>query len=661
MASPVCNQCGAKSSSQSRVSLLEVNPFDQVPFADSFSGLLDGDFEDSLPIDTSYNLEHITDIKKTMPEWDDDINEIVVMSPKIPSTRLPTIMEEISEPEIPVRHSVCLSDFEQLPISEACRKRDSGQVYALKRLRGDSRVLSTIIDMDAFFLQSIHWTFFENEVLYAVMEFLPTTLVQFMAQCSPLTPDEVILYMSEIAQAVFNIHSAGIVHFNLNPETVCMDTHGHVVLTDFESAFFASSTSTPPAKPLVNERVEYWSPEMILDWPIGYQSDCWAFGGLLYFLLFGLHPFTSKRYHSTPDQIQHRIIHNVILFPPSQEESSARDLVRQCLERNASLRLDISEIRGHVYFSSLNWQSLENRETNAPSFTSSRPPSVTTVPPRKYLDDASSLFSVEARQSVQSLLPRIFQMPDNVQSNSPRRSEEDPKEKPLPDRMTLFWESLDNEINTDAELATSPLIDYAQAVALNRPRKLRKKKSQPTISPSRPFSLITDTPQKLRKRLRPSSIPIMLSMKPRRVNLELPTGIEQIGSGIGFTYSCPAANRSRASICTATPNCHAGFPGLGLKLGGGIKSKNKSLQDPATDIELNPYGSSMWSLTFAPELSPIFNDSPATGSERTAVNTPSTEHDPLGPVEGYGEMIGQTVEAVSTLRLVSSAPRDHGL
>ncbi|KAE9397246.1 hypothetical protein BT96DRAFT_995965 [Gymnopus androsaceus JB14] len=65
---------------------------------------------------------------------------------------------------------------------------------------------------------------------------------------------------------------------------------------------------------------------------------------------------------------------------------------------------------------------------------------------------------------------------------------------------------------------------------------------------------------------------------------ELPSGIKQIGSGIGFTYTVPAASGSKSSICIpggAPKRSHSKLPVLGLGLGlrtlsGGIlRSKSR--------------------------------------------------------------------------------------
>lgn len=246
--------------------------------------------------------------------------------------------------------------------------------------------------------------------------------------------------------------------------------------------------------------------------------------------------------------------------------------------------------------------------------------------------------------------------------------------------MALFWESLDQNLDLgNRDDPSSTFMDYAHAIALPKPiRKLRKQRSQPNFtSPSR-LSLISDTPSRLRRRILSSSTLCLPKRATQPLPLDLPNGLEQIGSGIGFTYTLPTANRSKASICSTTPrNCHAGLSRLGLNLALRIKKRPALPQRPALDFDSNAYTSSGWNIMF-PLGSPqnVNYDSPLTGSDRTALDSPLSEPGPLTPTVPTSESQEPTVRIVSdvdggglgaaksvggdvrfrTLRLVSPSP-----
>jgi hypothetical protein len=65
--------------------------------------------------------------------------------------------------------------------------------------------------------------------------------------------------------------------------------------------------------------------------------------------------------------------------------------------------------------------------------------------------------------------------------------------------------------------------------------------------------------------------------------LDLPVGIEQIGSGIGFTYHLPVVTvSSKASICSSVPRTWYGRAlqqlGLGLGIELGFDNGNRSIK-----------------------------------------------------------------------------------
>ncbi|KAG5642998.1 hypothetical protein DXG03_001775 [Asterophora parasitica] len=213
------------------------------------------------------------------------------------------------------------------------------------------------------------------------------------------------------------------------------------------------------------------------------------------------------------------------------------------------------------------------------------------------------------------------------------------------DRMALFWEHLDAE-------QASVLSDQQPIEDVYTPRPRRLRKSRSSIYPEQRFSTLSTTSlqNKLRKKTR-SAKPVPLQLKNlSSPALDLPEGVKQIGSGIGFTYSMPAAALSKASICTTTPKtCHGYFqgrlPGLGLGLGLGLRSANAAAKAKARrtllDLVITPakedicdFRGSSWSLS-TPLTPDLLHDGPATAS-----SSPLTEVGPLTPAALVYEELG---------------------
>ncbi|KAG7450893.1 uncharacterized protein BT62DRAFT_542831 [Guyanagaster necrorhizus] len=230
----------------------------------------------------------------------------------------------------------------------------------------------------------------------------------------------------------------------------------------------------------------------------------------------------------------------------------------------------------HDYFGDVDWCRVQDKQIRVPSV----PPTTKTAQPtlsetrlstntsvhhQDSLSPCSSSqpsstisgFCLDARNNVQNLLPPIFRISPSMDklldtaamSYQDQSSYASPSNTPLSDsspqeRMALFWQSLDEESNSGS-------------------RKLCCQRSFPIISSQR-FSLLPplmSVRNKLRKKLSRMSI-----RKTYQEPLDLPSGMEQIGEGIRFTYTLPAAGLSEASICSTAPkSCHAG---LGLGIGG---------------------------------------------------------------------------------------------
>lgn len=86
------------------------------------------------------------------------------------------------------------------------------------------------------------------------------------------------------------MHNIGIVHQGLNPKNIMFDSEGHLVISDFSWAEFSCPTETLQTV-LPNKQyimAEYVAPEILLGWRRNYAVDCWSFGMLVYFMLFGV-------------------------------------------------------------------------------------------------------------------------------------------------------------------------------------------------------------------------------------------------------------------------------------------------------------------------------------------------------------------------------------
>ena len=103
------------------------------------------------------------------------------------------------------------------------------------------------------------------------------------------------------AYALETIHRRSVIYLDLNPDSICIDKHGHVILNDFQSAVILDDQpSNFEFLDSDSRQYGYCSPEILLKWSIDCATDWWAFGGTLYFMLFRLVNVSVKSHYLTP-------------------------------------------------------------------------------------------------------------------------------------------------------------------------------------------------------------------------------------------------------------------------------------------------------------------------------------------------------------------------
>ena len=144
----------------------------------------------------------------------------------------------------------------------------------------------------------------------------------------------------QICAGVAAAHERGVLHRDLKPANVMIDGEGHVRLTDFGLAMFATTGSDPKSGSDPNIRAgtpAYMAPEQLAGREVTQRSDIYALGLVLYEL------FTGKRVFEAATLNELMLLHES--GSVSAPSSHVRDLeptieraIQRCLEREPSKR-----------------------------------------------------------------------------------------------------------------------------------------------------------------------------------------------------------------------------------------------------------------------------------------------------------------------------------
>ncbi|NUQ61127.1 MAG: protein kinase [Pirellulales bacterium] len=115
----------------------------------------------------------------------------------------------------------------------------------------------------------------------------------------PLPPQEIVVWLEHVTDALDFIHSQDYVHRDVKPGNILFDAHGNVFLSDFGVAkAIARDADAPGASQLTGTGMvlgtpDYMAPEVVLGKPYDGRADQYALAVMLFELLSGRLPFVG--------------------------------------------------------------------------------------------------------------------------------------------------------------------------------------------------------------------------------------------------------------------------------------------------------------------------------------------------------------------------------
>lgn len=115
---------------------------------------------------------------------------------------------------------------------------------------------------------------------YLVMELIDGPTLKARITEGPLSPGETAALGADLARALAHAHDAGIVHRDVKPSNIILDTSGRPHLTDFGISRLLDATTRTTTGTLIGTAA-YLSPEQVLGQPVGPSADVYALGLVL--------------------------------------------------------------------------------------------------------------------------------------------------------------------------------------------------------------------------------------------------------------------------------------------------------------------------------------------------------------------------------------------
>lgn len=175
-------------------------------------------------------------------------------------------------------------------------------------------------------------------LIYLAMEYVPgRTLRDVLRQYGPLSPEQALVFLDPVLEALAAAHAAGFVHRDVKPENVLISDDGRVKVADFGLARALTTDSQSVTQGMIIGTVAYLSPEQVERGEADGRSDVYAAGILLFEMITGQVPHAGD----SPLSVAYQHVNTDVPPPSSLRAGIPADvdaLVVTATRRDPSLR-----------------------------------------------------------------------------------------------------------------------------------------------------------------------------------------------------------------------------------------------------------------------------------------------------------------------------------
>lgn len=196
----------------------------------------------------------------------------------------------------------------------------------------------------------------------------PYFTMDWLRDATPITTaganvslDERVRLLAEMLRALAYLHRRGVIHRDLKPGNVLVESGGRVKVLDFGLALERRTDGTTDAEGGMTGTLAYLAPELLADAPPSVVSDLYSVGVMAYEIFAGRYPFSMKNAAQLISQI-FSALPDLSALPPTLAPVLHRLLVKDPADRFPTadhVLAALSEVSGVA----LARESLEIRES----------------------------------------------------------------------------------------------------------------------------------------------------------------------------------------------------------------------------------------------------------------------------------------------------------
>ena len=190
---------------------------------------------------------------------------------------------------------------------------------------------------------------------YLVMEFVDgVSLAEVIEKAAPLHPRIAAAIAREIGRALVCAHQDGVIHRDIKPKNILITRSGVIKLTDFGVARDMDAPDLTTTGTLIGTPF-YMSPEQASGDKVGYQSDIYSLGIVLYEMVTGKKPYTGENSTAIIARISRGKFNSPFRLDPHHSWRLSR-IIKKALKNNPKRRLRTAEDMVHALNRFLGWK-----------------------------------------------------------------------------------------------------------------------------------------------------------------------------------------------------------------------------------------------------------------------------------------------------------------
>ena len=146
----------------------------------------------------------------------------------------------------------------------------------------------------------------------------------------------------QLCLALYHVHNKNIIHRNINPTNILIDSKYNIKLTNFKKSFSLKNSSEfcNDFDININGDLSYTSPEILLKQNYNTKSDVWSLGVVLYEMCTFNKPFQGE----SVKEIYNKIIENIYPSVGNKYSKELINLLGELIQKNFNERPSIKDI-----------------------------------------------------------------------------------------------------------------------------------------------------------------------------------------------------------------------------------------------------------------------------------------------------------------------------